>query len=140
MKKKITEIFTTDIEIPSNKSFGVFFTILFLIVAIFFLYIDLNLFFVIFTSLSFIFLLIVLIKKELLSPLNKAWMRFGFILSLIIAPIVLGFIFYGIFSPIAILMRLFGRDELLLKFKKQKSYWRIKDAEEKFENSFKNQF
>jgi predicted Co/Zn/Cd cation transporter (cation efflux family) len=67
------------------------------------------------------------------------WMKFGILLGIIISPIVMGIIFFGIFAPIAILMRLFGRDELRLRFKKNKGHWISRDASTEF-YSFKNQF
>ena len=64
-------------------------------------------------------------------------MFFGFIIGKIISPIVLGIIFFGMFTPISFLTRMLGRDELLLAKQKKKSYWEIR-----FEarHSFKNQF
>ena len=79
------------------------------------------------------------IKADLLHPLNKLWMRFGLLLGMIVSPIVLGAIFFLLFTPIAVLMRLFGRDELRLRFKKQSSHW-IKREKETQSQSFKNQF
>ena len=66
-------------------------------------------------------------------------MSFGFLLGIIVSPIIMGLIFFGIFTPIAILMRLFGRDELRLRFKKQSSHWVIKDNDLQSE-TFKQQF
>jgi len=59
----------------------------------------------------------------LLTPFNKLWMRLGLLLGLIISPLVIGMIFFVLFVPIGILMRLFGRDELRLKSKAGGSYW-----------------
>lgn len=59
--------------------------------------------------------------------LNKIWMRFGFILGIIISPIILGIIFFTIFTPIGILLKLLRRDELHIKKNSNKSYWRIRE-------------
>ena len=86
-----------------------------------------------------IFLLITLIKSDALLPLNKLWMRFGLLLGMIVSPIVLGVIFFGLFTPIAMLMRLSGRDELRLKFTQKASHW-ISRGEPIKSESFKHQF
>ena len=65
-------------------------------------------------------------------------MRFGLLLSLIISPIILGIIYFIIFTPIGIFMKLFGRDELFLKNKKKTTYW--SDIEDKKTLNFKDQF
>ena len=67
-----------------------------------------------------IFLIITITNADALLPLNKLWMKFGILLGMIISPIIMGIIFFVIFTPIAILMRLSGRDELRLRFKKKK--------------------
>ena len=58
------------------------------------------------------FLLVALFKPNWLFGINKAWMALGFVLSLVMSPIVMGIIFFGVFTPTSIIMRLFGRDEL----------------------------
>ena len=85
------------------------------------------------------FLLVTLIKCDALLPLNKLWMRFGLLLGMIVSPIVLGVIFFGLFTPIAMLMRLSGRDELRLKFTQKTSHW-ISRGEPIKPESFKHQF
>ena len=53
---------------------------------------------------------------------------------------VLGIIFFGLFTPIALGMRLAGRDELRLKFKKVASFWKHRDENRIFSTTFKDQF
>ena len=84
-------------------------------------------------------MLVTIFKDELLLPLNRLWMRFGLLIGMIIGPIVLGLIFFTLFSPVAIFMRLFGRDELHLKYKKKSSYWILRD-DSICADSFKRQF
>jgi polyferredoxin len=129
----------SEIALPSNKKFGYFFTLIFLIFTLYFYLNSSNLWARIFTTAGVIFFFITLIKADLLLPLNKLWMRFGLILGMIVSPLVLGTIFFGIFTPIAFLMRLKGRDELKLKFKKKKDHWIFRNDPIKI-NSFKNQF
>jgi len=128
-----------EIQLPSNKSFGYFFTFLFAIVGVYF-YISANVSWAfIFITVAFIFMLLTLIKSDALLPLNKLWMHFGQLIGSIVSPIVLGFIFFVLLTPIAILMRLFGRDELRLKFKQKQSHWIPRDELVKSE-SFEQQF
>jgi hypothetical protein len=60
---------------------------------------------------------------ELLRPLYRGWQRLGRILGLIVSPIVLGLIFFGLITPVAIALRLCGRDELRLRRLETGSYW-----------------
>ena len=129
----------SEIQLPSNKKFGFLFVFIFGITAAYFFSSSNMTFGYVFMSASLGFLFITLIKDELLLPLNRLWMKFGLILGMIISPIILGIIYFGIFTPIAILMRVFGRDELRLRLKKRKTHWVIrKNTLER--NSFKNQF
>ncbi len=128
-----------DIELPSNKKFGLFFAIVFLLLATYF-YIQNNITLVaIFASLFFIFMFISYSMPQLLLPLNKIWMRFGFLLGMIISPIVLGVIFFCIFTPISLLMKIFQRDELRIKLKKRETFWKDRDYNS-VTTIFKNQF
>ena len=116
----------TKIELPSNKKFGFFFTVAFLIIASYFFLSDRILISYVFFVFTAILLLITFINEHALLPLNKLWMRFGHLIGTIISPIVLGVIFFGIFTPYSLLMRLFGRDELKLKLVKSRSYWKLR--------------
>ena len=127
--------------LPSNKKFGLFFSLVFILLGTYFLLFNkiliLSYFFY---TLGLIFILISLIKPSILIILNKLWMKFGHLIGRIISPIVLGIIFYGIFTPVAIFMRLFGRDELKIRLNKAKSLWVNKKSRIKIKNSFKEQF
>ena len=111
------------VKLPSNHKFGFFFSIIFLLASFYSHYIDSEIMVYIFSALFGIFLVVTIINAKVLLPLNKLWMKFGILIGMIVSPIVLGIIFFGIFTPIAILMRLAGRDELHLRFKKKKTYW-----------------
>ena len=115
------------IELPTNRKFGLFFTFVFLVVASYFFLRDSILISYIFFALAAVLLLITFINEHALLPLNKLWMRFGQLLGIIISPMILGIIFFGIFTPYSLIMRLFGRDELQLKLGKRKSYWKIRN-------------
>ena len=129
----------SEIELPSNKKFGYFFTLIFIILTgYFFVNKSLNLAYI-FVTISITLFFITLVKADLLSYPNKLWIRFGLLLGMIISPIVLGVLFFILFTPTAILMKLFGRDELRLKFKKNTSYWILREDQIK-SDSFSNQF
>ena len=129
----------SDIELPSNKKFGFFFTFVFAILAFYFLFIDSILWAQALALLAVLFLLITVIIPQVLLPLNKLWMRLGLLLGMIVSPIVLGIIFFGLVTPYGVVMRMFGRDELRLKFTKKSSHW-ISRSELIKSDSFKNQF
>ncbi len=129
----------SDIELPSNQKFGFFFTAIFIIAALFSFYIDHTNWFITLSIIGISFFIITIINSDILLPLNKLWMRFGVLLGMIISPIVMGVIFFGIFTPMAIFMRFFGRDELSLRVKTKTSHW-INRKTENRTNFFKNQF
>ena len=129
----------SEIELPSNRKFGFFFTFVFVVVATYFYYLDNLIWAYMVSAAALLFLLVTLIKSDALLPLNKVWMCFGLLLGMIVSPIVIGVIFFGLFTPIAIVMRLSGRDELRLKFAQKASHW-IPRGEPIKSESFKNQF
>ena len=107
----------------SNKSFGLLFFIVFLIIGLWPLKNgeSLNYYFII---ASVVFLILGLLNSKLLSPLNKSWIKLGEILGIIIAPIVMALVYFAILTPISIIVRVFGKDLLGLKFLKEKeTYW-----------------
>ena len=125
-----------DIKISSNRSFGIVFFVVFLLVSFYPLINEEN---IRYWSLyiSLIFLILGLINSKILSPLNKIWFKFGIFLGKIISPIVMGIIFFLVVTPIGILMRILKKDLLNLKFNKDRSYW-IEKTEPK--SKMKNQF
>jgi len=75
------------------------------------------------------FLILGLIKPKLLAPLNKLWFKFGMILGAIVAPIVMGVIFFLTVTPIGLVMKIMGKDLLNKKYnKKKKTYWIKRDV------------
>ncbi len=125
-----------DIKISSNRSFGIVFFIVFLIIALYPLISnqDLRLWSLV---ISLIFLVLGLLNSKILTPLNKLWFRFGIFLGKLIAPLIMGIIFFLVVTPIGYLMRLLGKDVLNLKYNKNKSYWIEKDGPK---SKMKNQF
>ena len=120
----------------NNKSFGILFFIVFLLIATWPV-LDAGSVRVWALSISIIFLALGIINSKILTPLKKVWIKLGEILGKVIAPIVMGIIYFVIITPIGILIRLFGKDLLNVKYNKNKSYW-IK--REKKINTMKRQF
>ncbi len=128
----------SEIELPSNQKFGLFFSAIFALAFFYFFYVGSHTLSWIFSILSLGFIVVSFILPDILLPLNKLWMGLGGLLGIIVTPIVLGIIFFLIFTPIAFLMRLFGRDELGLRTKNIDSYWKQRKSNPT--DSFKNQF
>ena len=125
-----------DIKIGSNRSFGIVFFVVFLIIAIYPL-IDGGAIRIWSLIISVIFLFLGLLNSKILNPLNKLWFKVGIFLGKIISPLVMGIIFFLVVTPIGILMRILNKDLLNLKFNKKNSYW-IEKNEPK--SRMKNQF
>ena len=125
-----------DVKIGSNRSFGIVFSIVFLLISIYPLINNDN---VRIWSLviSLIFLVLGILNSNILSPLNKLWFKFGIFLGKIISPIIMGIIFFLVVTPIGLIMRLIGKDVLNLKYSDNKSYWIEKTGPK---SKMKNQF
>ena len=126
-----------EIKLGSNRSFGIVFFIVFFIIALYPLIKDGD---IRYWSLivSLIFLILGLLNSKILTPLNKLWFKFGILLGRIVSPIIMGLIFFLVVTPIALIMRIIGKDLLNLKFnKKDKSYWIEKVGPK---SKMKNQF
>ena len=127
---------SNDIKIGSNRSFGIVFFIVFLLIAIYPLISGEN---VRLWSLAIatIFFILGIINSGLLSPLNKIWFKFGLLLGRLISPLVMSLIFFLVVTPIALLMKLLKKDLLNLKFNKDNTYWIVKSGPK---SKMKNQF
>ena len=111
-----------DIKISSNRSFGIVFFLVFLIISLYPLTYSEEIR-VWSAIISFIFLVLGLFNSKILTPLNKLWFKFGIFLGKIISPIIMGLIFFFVVTPIGLLMRLLGKDLINLKYNNNKSYW-----------------
>jgi len=125
-----------NVKLGSNKSFGIVFFIVFLIIAIYPILSNGN-FRLWSLVVSLVFLILGLINSRFLTPLNKLWFKFGIILGKIISPIIMGIIFFLVVTPIGLLMRLLKKDVLNLKFNDNKTYWIEKNGPK---SKMKNQF
>ncbi len=125
-----------DIKISSNKSFGIVFFIVFLIVSIYPLFFDGNLR-IWSLIVSLLFLILGLVNSRILTPLNRLWFKFGMLLGKIISPIIMGLVFFIVVTPTGLIMRALKKDLLNLKKKDSQSYWVKRD---KFDSDMRNQF
>tara|TARA_B100000780_G_C21041135_1_gene417774 strand:- start:709 stop:1092 length:384 start_codon:yes stop_codon:yes gene_type:complete len=123
-------------KISSNKSFGILFFIVFVLIAIYPLTNNGNIR-IWSLSISVIFLYLGFFNSRILTPFNIIWSKFGILLGKIVAPLSMIIIFFGVVTPIGLFMRIMGKDLLNLKFNNNQSYW-IKKEESK--SKFKNQF
>jgi len=119
--------------LPSNKKFGVFFSVVFLI-----LYFYLSN--ILFLSLSLLFLFFSFFYTNALQPLNDLWFKLGMLLGNIVSPVVLGFIFFLLITPISVIGKIFKRNPLKINLDKNiKTYWITRDngfTKEDFNNQF----
>ena len=116
------------IQTNSNRSFGIVFSIVFIIIAFWSFRGDFSQIKILPLLISLIFLILGLINSKLLTPLNKLWIKFGNLLGSIISPIIMAIIFFLVVTPTGILLRIFGKDLLNIKQKSNKnSYWIKKD-------------
>ena len=90
--------------------------------------------------LSFLTLLLALLRPSSLTFYTTAWIKFGTLIGKVFSPIILGFLYFGIFTPVSVFFKALGRDELNLKKSEVQSYWIKLDSTEIKADSFKNQF
>ena len=120
----------------TNRSFGIVFFIVFLIVSLWpLLNNDQIRYWALFVSI--LFLLLGIINSKVLTPLNKIWFKFGILLGKIVSPVVLAIIFFLVVTPTGLIMRMLGKDLLKLKKNKNKTYWIKKENNL---SNMKNQF
>ena len=124
------------IKIGSNKSFGIVFSIVFLVIA-FWPMLNGNEINYWSLAISIVFLILGLINSKILTPLNKIWYKFGILLGNVVGPIVMGIIFFLFVTPTSIIMKLLGKDLLNLKKNNNNSYWIEKNKQK---SKMKNQY
>jgi len=124
-------------KIKDLKTFALIWSLIFLIVGLYPLFTDnpVRLWAMV---LMIVFLLIAFIKPSLLNSFYKIWMNIGEFIGNIISKVIMMVLFYGMFTPIAFILKLLGKDLLRKKLDKNcSSYW-IKREEQP--GSLKNQF
>jgi len=125
-----------DIKISSNRSFGIVFFVVFLLIAIYPLTNgdEIGIWSLIISS---IFLILGALNSKILTPFNKLWFKLGIFLGKIVSPLFMGVIFFFVVTPTGLIMRILGKDPLNLKYNLNKSYWIEKNGPK---SKMKNQF
>ena len=125
-----------NIKISSNKSFGIVFFIVFLLIGLYPLihYENVRIWSLI---ISFIFLMLGFLNSSILTPLNLLWYKFGILLGKLISPIIMALIFFLVVTPIGLLMKILRKDILNLRYNTKKTYWIEKKGPK---SKMKNQF
>lgn len=130
-----------EIRLPSDRSFGMTFVVVFALLAAWQAWAGRAAAAYTFSGLSIAVLLLALARPALLHGLNRAWMRFGALLHKVVSPIVLGGIYFLVFTPVALVMRVAGRDALRRQLDTQAtSYWIERDPPGPPPDSLPNQF
>jgi hypothetical protein len=131
-----------DVKLPSERSFGITFAVVFALFALWLYWRKgLPLWALLFLAAAVVFALLAFWSPLALRPLNRVWMRFGLLLHRIINPLVMGLLFFVVFTPTAIIMRLLRKD--LLRLKKEPgvaSYWIPRSVDTDPPTNMKNQY
>ena len=124
----------------SSRAFGFVFTVIFALVAGYQLWHGHDWGWVA-LAVAACFLAAALMRPALLQPLNLVWFKFGLLLHRVVNPLVMGLLFFGSVFPISLLMRVFGKRPLNLKFDRAApTYWIGREATDLDADSFKRQF
>ena len=123
------------IKISSNRSFGLLFFAIFLIISFWPLLDDKDIR-IWSLIISLIFLILGILNSNILKPFNKIWFKFGMFLGKIVSPIVIGLVYFLVVTPTGFIMRFLGKDLLKLKKNKNNTYWLAKN----YKSSMKDQF
>jgi len=128
----------TKIKISSNRNFGFVFFLFFFIIALWNFRGNFEQIKILPFCISIIFLILGLLNSKYLTPLNKAWAKFGFLLGNIVSPIVMGIVFFLVITPTSFVMKILNKDLLKKQFEKnKKTYWLKR---EKSSETMKRQF
>jgi hypothetical protein len=88
-----------------------------------------------------VLMLIAILYPSLLQPLNRIWTRLGLLLGRVTNPLIMALMFYLVFTPFAVFIRLIGKDLLRLKFDPEAdSYWISRDPPGPEPDTMQNQF
>jgi hypothetical protein len=127
-------------KLPTNRKFGWFFAAVFAAVATYAYWRGWSAVILVTLVAAILFAAATLLFPQSLAPLNRLWYGLGMLLGKIISPIVLGLIFFMLITPVSLVTRLFGRDELKMKKRNVESYWVDRSPPGPPSDSFKNQY
>lgn len=112
-----------EVKVSSERSFGFVFATVFVVIGLLPLF-HRNPVHLWSLGIAAVFLVLALAAPRALAPLNRLWMKFGLLLHAIVNPVVMAFLFFSTVTPIALLMRIRGKDPLRLKLDPNaKTYW-----------------
>ena len=125
-----------DIKVGSNRSFGIVFFVVFLLIGLWPILKgnELRIWAIV---ISLIFLILGILNSKILTPFNKVWFRFGIFLGNFISPIIMGIVFFLVVTPTGLIMKLFRKDLINLRKNNSSTYWIEKKD---IKSSMKNQF
>lgn len=127
--------------LPSNRNFGFFLSILFFASSIYILvFYKFILIFLLLMVLSVLSVVVALYNPNYLQGLNENWFKIGQVLGRIVSPLVLGVIFFIVITPLAVVARLFGRDELRMNLSPSSTWWIDVKSKNNDIHAFKQQF
>ena len=121
------------------KSFGYTIGFILLIIGVFLLVREKDLF-IYFFSIGSVLIGLSLIAPTVLKPVHKIWMIFAVIIGWIMTRVILSVLFFSIITTIGIFTRLIGKDFLNLKSKNNESYWNIRNKEYELNQDYEKQF
>lgn len=135
-----TPKYVIEVTGSSDRSFGFVFAAVFLVIA-FFPLISGGALRVWALVLSGTLISLAVLRPRMLAPANRLWKQIGSLMHRIVSPIALGLVYYFVATPTGIVLRLFGKDPLRLRFDPEAaSYWIERDPPGPSANSLNNQF
>lgn len=127
-------------QLPSNRSFGWTFACVFAAAGLYGVWRE-GVALPWLLPLAAVIAVVTLTRETWLTPLNRAWMKLGELMGRVVSPLVLGLIFFCVFAPVGIVMRVCGRDAMCRRFDAQaRSYWRNREPPGPPEGSFGNMY
>jgi hypothetical protein len=129
-----------DIKLPSDRVFGIFFSLVFGILSVYTSYRDWSALGFLFAAIAICFLLMAIFLDTKLHFLNIMWLKVGILIGKVTNPIILGFVFFGLFTPMSLFFKLRRRDELFLRKDIRSSYWKFRKPPSPNPNSFQEMF
>jgi hypothetical protein len=128
------------LALPSNRSFGWTFSGIFLAVGIYGLWREGAVLSWLLAA-AVVMAAVTVAREDWLTPLNRGWMRLGELMGRVVNPVVLGLIFFGLFTPVGMVMRMWGRDAMARRFQPDlKTYWLERDPPGPADDSYRNMF
>ena len=128
------------LPLPSNRSFGWTFSGIFLAVGVYGLWRGGAVLSWLLVA-AVVMAAVTVTRAAWLTPLNRAWMSLGLLLGRVVNPLVLGLIFFGLFTPVGLVMRMWGRDAMARRFEPElKTNWLKRDPPGPADDSYRNMF